>query len=178
MHHISGFIGPYGLPAGQHDISTLFTPWKPCLGWSPSGHRQYDTLFQMPTVPNVKLSSQHALLLLSGLHFWVICSLSGRMASMNRVLEIFGKTKNIPIRVKCTVGTWTCSAVSNRSINLETEHLAPWTCEPVHPRSSPVLHGLHGTVRPRIATVNPDLLQLPRFVFSFLIYSGWIFEKS
>ena len=67
--------------------------------------------------------------------------------------------------VKCTVGTWTCSAVSNRSINLETGHLAPRTCEPVHPRSSPVLHGLHGTVRPRFATVNPDLLQLPRFCF-------------
>ena len=82
------------------------------------------------------------------------------------------------IRVKCTVGTWTCSAVSNRSINLETGHLAPRTCEPVHPRSSPVLHGLHGTVRPRFATVNPDLLQLPRFVFPFLIYFGWIFEKS
>jgi len=70
-------------------------------------------------------------------------------------------------RVKCTVGTWTCSAVSNRFINLETGHLAPRTCEPVHPRSSPVLHGLHGTVRPRFATVNPDLLQLPRFCFSF-----------
>ena len=65
------------------------------------------------------------------------------------------------------MGTWTCSAVSNRSINLETGHLAPRTCEPVHPRSSPVLHGLHGTVRPRFATVNPDLLQLPRFCFSF-----------
>jgi len=73
----------------------------------------------------------------------------------------------LEFRVKCTVGTWTCSAVSNRSINLETGHLAPRTCEPVHPRSSPVLHGLHGTVRPRFATVNPDLLQLPRFCFSF-----------
>jgi hypothetical protein len=73
----------------------------------------------------------------------------------------------LEFRVKCTVGTWTCSAVSNRSINLETGHLAPRTCEPVHPRSSPVLHGLHGTVRPRFATVNPDLLQLPRFCFFF-----------
>jgi len=70
-------------------------------------------------------------------------------------------------RVKCTVGTWTCSAVSNRSINSETGYLGPRTCEPVHPRSSPVLHGLHGTVRPRFATVNPDLLQLPRFCFFF-----------
>jgi len=57
-------------------------------------------------------------------------------------------------RVKCTVGTWTCSAVSNRSMNLETRHLAPRTCEPVHPRSSPVLHG---TVRPWFATLTAVL---------------------
>jgi len=81
-------------------------------------------------------------------------------------------------RVKCTVVTWTCSTVSNRSMNLETRYLAPRTYEPVHPRSSPVLHGLHGTVRPEFATVIPNLLQLPWFCFSFLIYFGWIFEKS
>ena len=68
---------------------------------------------------------------------------------------------------KMHCGYMNLQCLSNRSINLETGHLAPRTCEPVHPRSSPVFHGLHGTVRPRFATVNPDLLQLPRFCFSF-----------
>ena len=67
-------------------------------------------------------------------------------------------------RVKCTVGTWTCSAVSNRSMNLETRHLAPRTCEPVHPRSSPVLHG---TVRPWFDTVTPYCYSNHGFVFFF-----------
>jgi hypothetical protein len=44
-------------------------------------------------------------------------------------------------RVKYTMGPWTCSAVSNRSINLKTRHLAPRTCKPVHLRSNPVLYG-------------------------------------
>jgi hypothetical protein len=42
------------------------------------------------------------------------------------------------------MGTWTCSAVSNRSMNLKTRHPTPRTCKHVHPRSNPVLHGLHG----------------------------------
>ena len=78
-------------------------------------------------------------------------------------------------RVKCTVGTWTCSAVSNRSMNLETRHLPPRTCEPVRPKSSPVLHG---TVRPGFATVTPDCYSNTVLFSPFLIYFGWIFKKS
>ena len=42
-------------------------------------------------------------------------------------------------------------------MNLETRHLAPRTCEPVHPKSSPVLHG---TVQPGFATVTPEIGRL------------------
>ena len=60
----------------------------------------------------------------------------------------------VNFRVKYTVGTWACSVVPNRSMDLEIRHLAPRTFEPVHPRSSPILHGLHRTVRPGFATVT------------------------
>ena len=42
---------------------------------------------------------------------------------------------------------------------LRNQTSSPRTCEPVHPRFSPVLHGLHGTVRPGFATVIPDMIQ-------------------
>jgi hypothetical protein len=53
----------------------------------------------------------------------------------------FTSTTYFLSRVKYIVGPLTCSAVSNRFINLKTRHLAPRTCKPVHLRSNPVLYG-------------------------------------
>jgi len=73
--------------------------------------------------------------------------------------------------LKCTVDTWTCSAVSNRYMNLETRHLVSRTCELVHPRFSPVLYGLNGTVRPgfcdRDCYSNPGFATIATFCFFF-----------
>ena len=67
--------------------------------------------------------------------------------------------------VKCTVGTWTCSAVSNRSINLETRHLALELANPFTPGPARFCMACWHCAA-RICYSNPWFATVSCFIFS------------